>query len=126
MYGEERVSPALRYNLAPGANASLTAGDGGTIRFIVEPVREDAAGVPATLSYSAPRFLDRYNLESGDPATWNTTHVDEGGRSQRLSALLHAVWPYADAADAADAGDALLAAVSGMLRPSGRTKPIWR
>ena len=94
---------ALLYNLAAGADTVLIVGDQstGAAGFVVVPIGHDTRSVAERLCGSDPEYLCRYELESGDPGTWNATDVDEGGASRRFAAVFHAVWRGQAAADAA-------------------------
>lgn len=84
---------ALLYNLAAGADSVVINGNRrGIAMFFVVPVGSDAASLGTEIEASQPTYLARYDLTTGDPAGWNETDVDDGGRGRRFAALYHGIW----------------------------------
>jgi len=91
---------ALLYNLAEDAAQTLLRREGQpeATLFLVVAEGQDAAAVAADLSGSHLLTADLYDLTSGDPAGWNDTDVDDGGRGRRFVGLIHTTWSDAEAA----------------------------
>ena len=91
---------ALLYNLAEDAAQTLLHREGRpeATLFLVVAEGQDAAAVAADLSGSHMLTAHLYDLTSGDPAGWNDTDVDDGGRGRRFVGLIHTTWNYAEAA----------------------------
>jgi hypothetical protein len=106
----------------------ISGPEAGASLFFILPIGIDPEEITGHLRGMEPHFLAAYDLTTGDPAAWNHTDVDEGGRSQRFGTLLHGVWDSGNAA-AKVAGIALGAAVyrldaSYALVVEGRATPI--
>lgn len=103
---------ALLYNLAAGADEKIVSGPSATDVFFVVPASVDPYRIAESVRNAGASCLTTYDLTSGDPAAWNETDVDDGGRGRRFVALVHAGWsdetPAARAiADACDLGIAV-------------------
>ncbi|WP_068072289.1 EthD domain-containing protein [Novosphingobium lentum] len=123
---------ALLYNLTAGADTLLIDGERehGQSAFVVVPRGVDPVEISSVLLASGPTFLARFNLTTGDPAAWNATDVDEGGRGRRFATLLQGVWPDAGSASGALARVSETAAATYwldqtfVLVESGRATPV--
>lgn len=83
---------ALLYNLADGghvADAADVSRDGAERGFILVPEGSSVNAAQVLLAAVGARFVDAYDLRSGDPAGWNDTDVDDGGKGVRFTSLLH-------------------------------------
>lgn len=83
---------ALLYNLDGAARRA--SGDGDRKQppslFFVVPQGRDPEQIRDRVAASSPAFCDSYDLTSGDPAGWNDTDTDDGGRGRRFVAVIHA------------------------------------
>jgi hypothetical protein len=85
---------ALLYSLSAGADRVLAGapGGGGASLFHIVPQGIAPDEIAARLLDAKPAYLGSYDLTTGDPAGWNNTDVDDGGRGPTFVALFHSYW----------------------------------
>lgn len=122
---------ALLYNLSSNAWTIEIDGRGreGATVFCVLPLGGEVGQAIAALRGASPIHLATYDLTTGDPAGWNDTDVDEGGRSRRFGTLIETRWRSVDegrSAASALSDDAAVYSVdeTHVMVENGRATPV--
>lgn len=104
---------ALLYNLDAPATRRLVTENGRASEDVFFVLADDADGDAAAtrLATLQPTAAALFDLRRSDPAGWNDTDVDDGGRGPRFGFVIHSRWPDADSGAAA--ASAIVAAGGG-------------